>query len=235
MPATVAECETTQTQWNLALARAGGGAVWEDDGLLWSWQAHDGQLMLNFPRSIDTAAARRGVEFAREHDARVVGAWLSTATDPGALLAVGFDRGWEPWWMAAPLHAIREPDDPRVTVSTDVPEYGPGGQRLLTLAQGDHPNAWHAVARVDRRFAGRAWAFVAGGVAGIYDMDVWPEFERRGLGRALLRAVCGCARTAGAMKAVLNSTPAGEPLYMAEGFVRVGEGITYWHHLGSTC
>ena len=40
------------------------------------------------------------------------------------------------------------------------------------------------------------------------------------------------ARKAGATRAVLNATPDGERLYSAEGFVRVGTGITYWHHLG---
>jgi GNAT superfamily N-acetyltransferase len=62
-------------------------------------------------------------------------------------------------------------------------------------------------------------------------MDVWPDFRRRGLGRALLRAVCGAARTAGARFATLNATAEGEALYAAEGFGRVGTGITYWHHL----
>jgi GNAT superfamily N-acetyltransferase len=231
VPATVAECEINQTQWNLAVAFAGGGAAWEDGGLRWSWQAHDGQLMLNFPRSIDSAAVRRGVEFARQHSACIVGAWLSIDTAPVALEAVGFDRGWEPWWMAAPLDAIPEPDDSRATLSTDVPEYGPNGQRLLSLARGERAIAWHAVARVDGHFAGRAWSLVAGDVAGIYDMDVWPEFQRRGLGRALLRVVCSGARAAGATRVVLNATPAGEPLYSAEGFVGIGHGITYWHHL----
>ena len=69
-------------------------------------------------------------------------------------------------------------------------------------------------------------------IAGICDMDVWPRFQRRGLGRALLRAVCGSARAAGARDAVLNATPDGERLYSTEGFVRIGNGITYWHHLG---
>jgi hypothetical protein len=32
--------------------------------------------------------------------------------------------------------------------------------------------------------------------------------------------------------AVLNATPDGERLYSAEGFSRIGTGITYWHHLG---
>lgn len=232
MPATVAECEALQTEWNDAMALAGGGAVWEEDGLRWSWQPHSGHLMLNFPRSIAPEAARRGVEFARENAGCIVGAWLSKETDAGPLEAVGFERGWEPWWMAAELDAIAEPDDPRAALSVDVPEYGPGGQRLLGLARSQPPRAWHAAARLDGRLAGRAWSLIAGEVAGIYDMEVWPEFRRRGFGRALLRLVCAAARAAGATRAVLNATPDGERLYSAEGFVRIGEGITYWHHLG---
>lgn len=234
MPATVTECEINQTQWNIAFALAGGGSVWEDNGLQWSWQAHDGQLMLNFPRAIDVTAARRGVEFARERDAQIVGAWLSAETDATALEAVGFELGWEPWWMAARLDAIREPDDPRAELSTEVPEYGPNGQLLLTLARGGRPRALHAVARVDGHFAGRAWSLVAGDVAGVYDMDVWPQFQRRGLGRSLLRTVCAAARAGGATRAVLNATAVGEPLYSAEGFGHVGQGKTYWHHLSAS-
>jgi hypothetical protein len=155
VPATVAECESCQTTWNLAIATAGGGTVWEDAGLRWSWQAHDGQLMLNFPSAIDAAAVRRGLELARRRDARIVGAWLSADTDATPLEEVGFERGWEPWWMAASLDAIAEPDDPRVTLSADVPEYGPAGQLLLSLAKGQRPRACHAVARVEGRFATR--------------------------------------------------------------------------------
>jgi ribosomal protein S18 acetylase RimI-like enzyme len=191
--------------------------------------------MLNFPSAIDAAAVRRGLELARRRDARIVGAWLSADTDATPLEEVGFERGWEPWWMAASLDAIAEPDDPRVTLSADVPEYGPAGQLLLSLAKGQRPRACHAVARVEGRFAGRAWCIFAGHLAGIYDMNVWPQFQRRGLGRALVRGVCADARAAGATKVVLNATPEGEPLYSAEGFIRVGEGITYWNHLTARC
>src|SRR5581483_5933623 len=157
--------------------------------------------------------------------------WLSLDTDAASLEAAGFERGWEPWWMAAPLDAIPESDDPRATICAEVPEYGPEGQRLLSLARGHPPRAWHALARVDGRFAGRAWGLADGDLAGIYDMEVWPKFQRRGIGRALLRTVCAAARAAGADRAVLNATPDGERLYSAEGFEHVGRGITYWHHL----
>lgn len=235
MPATVTECEFSQTGWNEALALAGGGTVWEDSGLRWAWQPHNAHLMLSFPRVIDAAAAERGVQFARAHEVRIVGAWLSTDTDAAALEAVGFERGWEPWWMVAQLSGVPEPTDERVTLCSEVPEYGADGQQLLALARGEHRRAWHAVAREDGRLAGHAWTLVDDDVAGIYDMEVSPPFQRRGLGRGLLRTVCDAARARGASRAVLNATPEGERLYSAEGFVHVGRGITYWHHLGASC
>jgi predicted N-acetyltransferase YhbS len=61
--------------------------------------------------------------------------------------------------------------------------------------------------------------------------QVWAQFQRRGLGRSLLRTVCAAARAAGATRVVLDATGVGEPLYSSEGFVHVGRGITYWHHL----
>ena len=231
MPATVLECETSQTLWNEVVARAGGGRVWEDSGLRWAWQPQSASLMLSFPELIDVAAASRGVQFAREHRACIVGAWLSRDTDPTGLEKIGFERGWEPWWMAAPLSAVEDSDDPRVTLSGGVAEYGADGQRLLSIVHSDSLEASHAVARVDGQFAGRAWSLVNGEVAGIYDMDVWPRFQRRGLGRALLRTVCRSARSAGGTRAVLNATPDGERLYSAEGFTHIGRGVTYWHHL----
>lgn len=232
MPATVTECEVSQARWNEAVALAGGGSVWEDGGLRWAWQPHSAHLMLSFPCVVDAAAAERGVQFARRHNARIIGAWLSHDSDATALEAVGFDRGWEPWWMAAPLSTVAEADDPRVALCSEVPEYGEGEQLLLTLTRGVPPRAWHAVAREQGRLAGHAWSIVGDGVAGIYDMEVWPAFQRRGIGRGLLRSVCAAARAAGASRAVLNATPEGARLYSAEGFTHVGRGITYWHHLG---
>jgi GNAT superfamily N-acetyltransferase len=155
----------------------------------------------------------------------------SADIDASPLEAMGFERGWEPCWMATELTALAVCTDDRVSLTADVPEYDPEGQRLLTLAQRRDATAWHAVARVDGVFAGRAWSFATGPHAGVYDLDVWPGFRRRGLGRALLHAVCGAARTAGAQLATLNATTESEPLYAGEGFARLGKGITYWHHL----
>ena len=229
MPVTVADCQRNQSAWNSAVAGR-GGEVWEDGGLHWSWHAHDGQLMLNFPLRIDVAEARRGVEAARARGARIIGAWLAPDVDASALEAVGFERGWEPWWMAAQLSEIAPSDDERVALCSKVPEYGEAGRQLLALATvrpaapGMPSPAWMALlqgahGRLPRR-----------DTAGIYDMEVWPRFRRKGRARALLRTVCGAARAAGARSAVLNASPDGERVYLAEGFAHIGKGITYWHH-----
>ena len=187
--------------------------------------------MLNFPRAVDVAAAGEGVAAARERGACIVGAWLANDVDPSPLETVGFERGWEPWWMATALESMVDPEDDRVAITAEVPEYRPEGQQLLSLVNAADARAWHAVARLDGHLAGRAWAFAREDIAGIYDMDVWPRYRRQGLGRALLRSLCAAACVAGAQAAVLNATPDGERLYSAEGFVRIGTGMTYWHHL----
>lgn len=66
-------------------------------------------------------------------------------------------------------------------------------------------------------------------LAGIFDMAVWPSFRRRGLGTALLRAICAAAT--GARHAALNATPEGKLLYSRCGFTHIGEGTTWWLHL----
>jgi GNAT superfamily N-acetyltransferase len=228
--ATVADGERSQAAWLSACAVADGGAAWEDEGLRWAWEPGSGHLWLLFPRAIAPAALARGVAFAGARGVRRIGAWLDLETDPEPLSAAGFERGWAPWWMAAPLAAVAAPADPRVALEDDTAEYDAHGRALLGLTAARPRCTWHAAARLDGRLVGRAWSHVTGALAGVYDTDVWPAFQRQGLGTGLLRAVCAPARTAGARVAVLNATPAGERLYAAHGFTRVGDGITWWLH-----
>jgi hypothetical protein len=88
--ATVADCESSQAAWHAAIAIAGGGEVWDEAGLRWSWQRHNGHLMLSFPRAIDAVAAQRGVTAARERGACVVGAWLAGDVDASGARGGGF-------------------------------------------------------------------------------------------------------------------------------------------------
>lgn len=232
---TVGDCERVQTAWFRTRAENLGGEVWEDDGLLWT-DGPDG-LNLMFPRNLSAGSVRRGVTRARDLGRGIVGAWLDPDVDASLLAAAGFERGWSPWWMTAHLADVPDPRDPRVALEQDTLDYR--GEHAdyraqLALARMRPPRAWYAAAhtREPRRFAGRAWSFRDGECAGVFDMDVWPRFQRRGLGTALLGAVCAAARADGAREAVLNATPEGEALYRTCGFTLIGVGITWWHHLG---
>jgi GNAT superfamily N-acetyltransferase len=191
-----------------------------------------------FPTEMSTAAVLRGLERALERRLPIVGAWLALDVDPSPLLEAGFTRGWSPWWMTVDVDDLAADPDARVELQTETEDYqdeDPGYGRLLAVARRQPARAWYAAAYVphERRFAGRAWSFLDGGLAGVFDMDVWKPFRRQGYGTGLLHAVCAEARQAGARHAVLNATPEGKLLYSSCGFTQIGEGITWWHHLGS--
>ncbi|MEV0400887.1 GNAT family N-acetyltransferase [Actinoallomurus sp. NPDC050550] len=241
----VKECERVQTSWFRARAEALGGEAWDDGALTWT-DGPDG-LNLMFPGELDTSAVRRGVQEALARGRPLVGAWLSTGVDPSALRECGFDRGWPIRWMAASLAAVAADEgdvDDRIELQTDTLDYDgeyADYRDQLALARREPQVAWYAAAYArpassdrPRRFAGRAWSFYDGGpngVAGVFDMEVWPRFRRRGLGTGLLRTVCSAARRAGAAQAVLNATDEGRLLYGTCGFTPIGEGITWWLHL----
>jgi GNAT superfamily N-acetyltransferase len=233
---TVADCERVQTAWFVYRAQELGGAVWEDDGTTWT-DGPDG-LNLMFPSRISGAAVDRAMKRARDLDRDIVGAWLSLDVDAAVLADAGFERGWSPWWMTAEITSVPRPADARVRFehdSLDYEEQDPGYRDQLALTTREPVRCWYAAARTpDGDFAGRAFSFVPpkGELAGIFDMDVWPPFQRQGFGRALLAAVCAAAADAGARHAMLNATPAGKGLYRTCGFTQIGEGITWWHHLG---
>jgi GNAT superfamily N-acetyltransferase len=232
---TVADCERVQTDWFRTRAHTLGGTVWSDDGLLWT-DGPDG-MNLMFPRTLSVAAVWRGVEQARDLGRDIVGAWLGVDVDATVLADAGFERGWSPWWMTAHLADVPESTDPRVRLAQDSDDYA--GEHLayrdqLALTRVRPACAWYAAAHTTRsgHFAGRAWSFRDGDLAGVFDMDVRPRFQRRGLGTALLATVCAAARQDGAHDAVLNATADGKALYSTCGFTQIGEGITWWHHMG---
>jgi GNAT superfamily N-acetyltransferase len=231
--ATVADCELVQTNWFRARALELGGTVWSDDGLVWI-DGPDG-VNLMFPRKLTRAAVLWGVERAHDLGRRSVGAWLRADVDPTCLARAGFEPGWSPWWMTAALDDVPQVADPRIRLeqdSLDYQEEHAAYRDLLTLTRLEPARFWYAAAHVGEAgwFAGRAWSFLDGDLAGIFDMAVWPRFRRRGIGRALLSAVCTAAVHAGARDAVLNATPEGKLLYSACGFRQIGEGSTWWHH-----
>ena len=85
------------------------------------------------------------------------------------------------------------------------------------------------VAEVAGEPSGLAWARIeddAPAVAHLYQMWVAPDTRRQGVGRALLEAVVGWARSAGAHTLVLDVTSGNSEavrLYERAGFVPIGD------------
>jgi ribosomal protein S18 acetylase RimI-like enzyme len=154
-----------------------------------------------------------------------------------------FEWGWQPHWMAIDLARLVSGEEDAgarpveggadVRLVDEVPEYDGYGAALMSLTRARPQRSWHALARVDGAFAGRAWAHLDDGElasAGIYDVDVPRRHRRRGIGRAVTLAVCRAAAGAGARVATLNATGEGELLYRALGFRSLGLGQTWWLH-----
>jgi ribosomal protein S18 acetylase RimI-like enzyme len=60
---------------------------------------------------------------------------------------------------------------------------------------------------------------VCGGAIGVYSVATLPAFQRRGFAEALMRrAIAGARAETGIETTVLQSTPAGMPLYRALGY-----------------
>ncbi|ACU75678.1 GCN5-related N-acetyltransferase [Catenulispora acidiphila DSM 44928] len=231
----VETCEAVQTCWFTCRAAVLGGRSWTDGPLLWTREGDAQNLM--FPERIPADAVKRAVEQARETGVRIIGAWLGAETDTSALAAAGFERGWEPWWMTAPVADVGAASDPRIELLQETVDYKgeyAAYAETLKVTRVRPQHTWYAAAyddRKGRRFAGRAWSHLSGETAGVFDMNVWPQFQRRGLGSGLLRAVVAAAAEAGASNAVMNATPEGKLLYESCGFRQIGVGITWWLHL----
>jgi GNAT superfamily N-acetyltransferase len=228
---TVADCERVQSSWYRTRTELLGGEVWTDGPLTWV-DGPDGQNLM-FPWALSEQAVARGVSRARDLGRPMVGAWLGLHVDPAPLAAVGFRRGWSPWWMTADLAGMPEPQDARIALQTASEDQALGYERdrdELPLARLRPARAWYAAAysRKAHQMAGRAWSFLDGDLAGIFNMFVRKRSRRHGLGTGLLLAVCAEARKAGARNAVLNATSEGKLLYTTCGFRQIGEGITWW-------
>jgi ribosomal protein S18 acetylase RimI-like enzyme len=230
---TLLDCQRAQTSWFVTGARVLGGDAWSHGGL--TWARAPGHADLLFPTEIDPDALAQGLSRARR-EGEIVGAWLSLDTDPAPLAALGFERGWSPWWMTATIAPVEETHDPRIVLREETSDYT--GEHsdyahMLALTRERPKHTWYAAAYTGpaRRFAGHAWSHLSeDGIAGIFNMAVWEPFRRQGLGSALLQTLCAAAATAGARHAVLNATPDGKKLYEARGFQQIGEGITWWLH-----
>jgi hypothetical protein len=126
------------TSWMTAATLAAGGAVERHGSLRWLG-GRGGHATLAFPRRLTRPGLEATLDWCRRHGAGGVGCWVTGLEPAGELaarlVARGFEWGWQPHWMALDLDRLPlEETDARAALVTEVPEYGPGLGRALTLA-----------------------------------------------------------------------------------------------------
>ena len=236
---TIAGCQRLQRAWFAAMAQATGGRTFSTHECDWIWLPARRELMLMFPTSISPAGLRPGLAEGVRLGARTVGVWLNGAVRGHELASFGFEQGWQPWWMSAPAEALTGLDRGDAAITSDVPEYSGALAVELAIARTEPVRAWHALARVDGEPAGAAYSFYDGtagdakAVGGIFNMEVLPQYRRRGVGTTLLATAGQRAAAAGARELALNATPEGFRLYSRYGFDLIGRGQTWRLHLSN--
>jgi len=186
------------------------------------------------PRPDDELAARIGRIEAHYARLGLPCRFRSTPLDPPGLVPLLEERGY------------REAEGALVMVGPLMPAWeagaewgeGPGEAWLSVLATAEYqgaarraekeeavslmarPATW-LVLREDGAAAACGHAVADGGLCGLFDLAVRPEFRRRGLGRRLLKALAGWGARQGAKSCWLQVAPgnaAARSLYEAAGF-----------------
>lgn len=225
MEAMVGECVRSHRAWMTLNATVGSGAVGRDGAIDWAWVPAENTMHLLFPVAPQAEDLATVTRRADEFEATATALWSAVDRHRKWVGEFGFERGWSPWWMAAAPADVPPASGDRVALVDDVRDHDKGRRSLVGRA-----DVLLAEATVGGCYAGRAWLHLADDVAGIYDMEVWPRFRRRGLGRELLGTLVAEGAMRGARIVTLNATPGGAKLYAACGFARVGEGRTWWRH-----
>lgn len=185
----------------------------------------------------------RSIEFMAEHGVPFL-LWAREGVD-GALLEAGRaaalrDAGGPPamaWSPISPPPPAR-PDleinvvddraglDAHRDLMVRAFEMPPGFvERLLIEEMVGDPAFAIVVGRVDGVPVSTAVVSITGTTAGIYNVATPVEHQRRGYGRALTRAAVDEGVRRGCDHAILQASPAGQPVYEEMGFVHVGRYV----------
>ncbi len=235
---TIAQCQRLQTAWSVALATATGGKTFSTHGATWVWLPARRELMMMFPTAVGAQAVRPALAEGVRLGASSARIWLNGAVPADEAVSLGFTPDVQPWWLAAPLASVLQPDDD-ATLTAQVPDYSGPLEQELRVVRSQPRQAWHAVTRdgTAGNISGAAYSFypsgVAGlrGLAGIFHLEVLPVYQRRGLATALLSTTARAAAAAGAVDLAVNGTPQGYEFFARQGFTLLGRGRTYVLHL----
>ena len=219
------DCVQSHVSWMSANATLCGGEADLAGPTPWAFVPAEKTMHILFPDAVTTSDIAAVVAKADVFGAASSALWFAEDKEAPEIDGLGFERGWQPWWMESRPRDIAPGATDRVRLVTRVRPHDQGRSQLLTdddimLAEG----------QVDGQYAGRAWMIVKDGIAGLYDVKVWPPFRRLGVGRELVTVLAAAASRREARVITLNATPEGATLYASCGFAMLGEGRTYWRH-----
>lgn len=222
----IRDCELVQAEWLRQSAVAAGGKIFSTHNINWAWNPEEQSLYALFPASAEGSGLRPALAEAVRLGVKTVGIWANAAVRLPQALQLGFEAGWQPWWMAASVFEIPLDESPLTT------HHGLNLAKGAWQAQIDLDGGWAASGTLFAPQLGVSSDVVRSGLGGIFNMYVAQEHQRQGLGTRVLRALAARAQQESLDALVLNSTPAGERLYRSNGFELIGRGQTYWLHLG---
>ena len=91
----------------------------------------------------------------------------------------------------------------------------------------EFPDFTMLLGTLDGQDVATSMAVVTGDLVGVYNVQVRPDFRRRGLGRAMTDAVLAVGRRAGCAAATLQSTAMGLSVYEQMGFTTQYRVVRY--------
>jgi GNAT superfamily N-acetyltransferase len=226
-------------------ALAKGGTARRESGFSWTYRPAEQCGDILFPKlPNDTAVFDAMLGFYQTHPVRNLGCWsLSPPQTPDLdvlLLARGFQPGWNPCWMALEISQIRasfitpadlliKPDNETLLHTiTGLPYAGIDNPGNINLRQQNPEQLQRFVALKHGRVVAQTLLLLSGGVAGIYNVGVVPEFRGQGIGKAIVTAACLHAFQKGYHYATLNANSMGRPVYEQLNFKWINDGLTWW-------
>jgi GNAT superfamily N-acetyltransferase len=230
-------------------AVATGGEVKNIDGLIYTYGPGGDAAICFAPLTEANASATLDtmMDFYRLHPPKSAGYWSLDPPQPAdldaRLLARGFQTGWRPRWMALDLQAIktghaippglevREANGTLVGDIKNLPYGGENGAVSAALIQDYPERAKRFIALLDGRVVGHCCLFFSTGdhgIAGMYNVGVLPNMQRRGIGKAVVVAACQYAATLGYGYTMLNANDVGIRTYEEVGFQYISHGFTWW-------
>ncbi|KAA6438558.1 GNAT family N-acetyltransferase [Dyadobacter flavalbus] len=225
-------------------ALAKGGMVRQETGCSWTYIPEEQCGDILFPKQLNgTAALDAMFDFYRTHPVRDLCCWSlnppETTDLDVLLLARGFQPGWKPCWMALEISAIRpsfvapadlviKPDNEMsLSAIAGLPYAGNNDLGNKNLPQLNPKQVQRFVALKQGRVVAQTLMLFGGGVAGIYNVGVVPEYSRQGIGKAIVTAACLHAFQEGYHYVTLNANSNGRPLYEQLGFKWINDGLTW--------